>query len=64
MEKCTKCGGVMLLMKTKKSVMPDAEKKQGWKCSRCGQYVEKQQIFNSNHYQADEEPYYIRRRSS
>jgi DNA-directed RNA polymerase subunit M/transcription elongation factor TFIIS len=50
MEKCQKCSGVMLLMKTKKTVMPDAEKKQAWKCSRCGYYFEKQQVFHTSRY--------------
>lgn len=55
MEKCQKCSGVMLQMKTKKTVtmLPDAEKKQGWKCSRCGYYLEKQQVFLSNRYDAE-----------
>ncbi len=35
----------MLQMKIKKSVLPDTEKKQVFRCSRCGYYVEKQQVF-------------------
>lgn len=66
MEKCQKCGGVMLQMKTKKSVLPDIEKKQGWKCSRCGYYLEKQQVFLTSQYEAnrreDDDPGYLRRR--
>lgn len=53
MEKCQKCGGMMLQMKTKKTMMPDAERKQGWKCSRCGFYMEKQQVFLHGRYQDD-----------
>ncbi len=51
-------------MKTKKTVMPDAEKKQAWRCSRCGYYIEKQQVFNTSRYPSADEPYYIRRKSS
>jgi hypothetical protein len=35
----------MLAMKQRKTMLPDSEKKQGWKCSRCGTYLEKQQVF-------------------
>lgn len=53
MEKCQKCSGVMLAMKQRKTILPDAEKKQGWKCSRCGYYVEKQQVFLQPQYGLD-----------
>lgn len=44
MEKCQKCNGVMLQMKPKRTtLLPDSEKKQEWKCSRCGYYAEKTQ---------------------
>ncbi len=57
----------MLTMKIKKSVLPDTEKKQGLKCSRCGFYLEKQQIFSGGRFNEndpnDDEPLYLRRRS-
>jgi DNA-directed RNA polymerase subunit M/transcription elongation factor TFIIS len=65
MEKCQKCGGIMLPMKTKKSLVPDVEKKQGMKCSRCGNYVEKLQTFSTaatTRYDDDSAAYYLRRR--
>lgn len=67
MEKCQKCSGVMLQMKTKKTTMTiDAEKKQSWKCSRCGFYLEKQQVFSTGRFSDDttdeDAPYYLRRR--
>lgn len=37
-------------MKSKKSVMHDIEKKLGLKCSRCGYYIEKQQVFSHGSY--------------
>ena len=45
MDRCPKCDGVMLSMKVKQTILPDAEKKQGLKCSRCGFYEERKQIF-------------------
>lgn len=63
MEKCQKCGGMMLAMKIKKTVLSDMEKKQGWKCSRCGFYLERQQTFNSrSDNQPNDDQYYLRRR--
>jgi len=62
MDKCTKCNGIMLIMKVKKSVIPDSEKKQVLKCSRCGYYVEKQQAFMTQHPDQSDEPLYLRRR--
>lgn len=53
MERCSKCSGVMLQMKTKKSLVSDAEKKQVFRCSRCGLYLEKQQAFTSADYDRD-----------
>lgn len=66
MEKCQKCNGVMLQMKIKRSAMPENEKKQGWRCSRCGYYVEKQQIFAAGQfgdYQKSEDPYLRRKQA-
>lgn len=63
MEKCQKCSGVMLQMKSKQSAtLHDSEKKQVWKCSRCGLYVEKQQTFFSDQKKENNDPYYIRHR--
>lgn len=61
MERCSKCNGVMLEMKVKKTLLPDAERKQVFKCSRCGYYVEKPQTFASkrfNNQPEDEPPIY------
>jgi len=54
----------MLQMKSKKTMMHDIEKKVGLKCSRCGYYVEKQQVFSSGSYpnRGEESLYQIRRR--
>lgn len=66
MEHCTKCNGMMLVMKVKKSLLPDTEKKQGLKCSRCGYYIEKQQVFVTGRYEAnkrsEDDPNYLRKR--
>lgn len=66
MEKCQKCSGMMLVMKSKKSALPDIEKKMGLKCSRCGFYLEKQQTFSGGRYDepSNDLPYYLRRRQS
>lgn len=53
MERCPKCDGMMLQMKIKKTVLPETEKKQAYKCSRCGYYLEKQQVFLSGRYSSD-----------
>lgn len=55
MERCPKCNtGVLLVMKTtKKTILPDAERKQCWKCSRCGYYLEKPQVFRNSPYAAE-----------
>lgn len=48
MERCSKCSGVMLLMKAKKTLLSsDVERKQIFRCSRCGFYLEKQQLYST-----------------
>lgn len=62
MEHCSKCNGVMLEMKVKKTLTPDREKKQVFKCSRCGYYQEKQQVFLNDNSTLDRDPYILRHR--
>lgn len=62
MERCSKCGGIMLQMKIKKTVMRDIEKKLVLKCSRCGFYIEKQQVFSAGSYPEKSDNLYSARR--
>lgn len=53
-------------MKIKRTALQDNEKKRGWRCSRCGYYIEKQQIFSAGEYgkfERGEDPY-LRRRAA
>lgn len=64
MEKCQKCSGVLLEMKSKKTMVPGAEKTIRLKCSRCGFYLEKHQTFSGNNRYdelANDYPYLRRR---
>jgi DNA-directed RNA polymerase subunit M/transcription elongation factor TFIIS len=63
MEYCSKCGGVMLLMKIKKTLLPDSDKLQGFKCSRCGYYLEKPQLYTGQTTQKPDSNNYFQRPS-
>ncbi len=56
MERCSKCGGVMLEMKAKKTVLPTEMKRQIFKCSRCGYYQEKQRHLSGESPTVDQYP--------
>lgn len=62
MEKCQKCNGVMLEMKSQRRVMGETQSTQSFKCSRCGNYLAKRTVYTNGKYELEDERHYLKRR--